>query len=136
MLKFKNDFQNRGRHERYSCTHGYRGIGRYPLKFKNPWYHWVPVPRKFQKLGTTGYRVPSKFRKLGTAGFWVPSKFYKLGTAGYRVPSKFRKLGTAWYRVPRKFQLLGTAGNWAVFETWVPLGTGCRENCKNSSAYP
>ena len=50
--------------------------------------------RKFENLGTAGYRVPGKFEKLGTAGYRVPSKFWKLGTAGYRVPSKFWKLGT------------------------------------------
>ena len=55
--------------ERYPCSLGYRGTGRYPSKF--------------QILGTAGYRVPRKFQNLGTAVNRIPRKFPKLGT-GHR----------------------------------------------------
>ena len=56
-------------------------------KISNGRYRWVP--RKFEKLGTAGYRVTRKVQKFDTAGYRVPRKFQAVGTAGYRVPRKF-----------------------------------------------
>lgn len=40
----------RGRHERYACTHEYRGTGRYPAKRKNLGYRWVPGTDKILEV--------------------------------------------------------------------------------------
>ena len=57
---------SRGRHERYPGTHGYRGTGRYPSKFRKFGYRWVPGTGQKKILGTDGYRVPGKFSLMPT----------------------------------------------------------------------
>ena len=112
------DFSVRGRYEQYPGSHGYRGTGRYHQNFKILGTAEDRVLRKFQKLGTAGYRVKFNIRILRTeknSNFWVPMITGQIKNlwvpirTGYGPNKKNR-----WYR-------------------WVPgtsqkkiSGTGCR----------
>ena len=112
---------SRGRHERYST------------KFWKFGYRCLPDNRKIWKFG---YRWVPGTRQIIEIGYrWVPGaeQILKVGYCRVLGTEQILEVGYRW--VPGTEQI-SEVGYRAVFETWVPLGTGCRENSKNSSAYP
>ena len=72
---------------------------RYPSKFKNLWYRWVPGTEKISEIG---YRWVLGTEEISKDWYrWVPGieeileNF--LGTDEYRVPARKKFLGTVGY---------------------------------------